>query len=221
MAEIAAEQRALDLPSPTPAEEMVPAGSAGPLESEESEEQVDYGSPLSSYRCEEGVQEEATEMEATEAEPEPKPFAGTLTSFLFFSFVLFFACNFLTQVFYLDTSVIGDTSGNGSGEGALVLGPAPIFETSLEEDILAASPLPEPTPDTPEPSFAQGPIPDMPGPSSHSGGPFPGIFSFNYFFLFFFYLFALGFIYLCIGHRYRPSTERAHIGRLTDHPGSD
>ena len=94
----------------------------------------------------------------------------------------------LTQVFHLDTSVIDNTHGNNLSEGTLVLGLAPIFEPSLEEDISAASPLPEPTPDTPEPSFTQGPIPEMPGSSSHSGGPFPGILSFNIlFFLFFFF----------------------------------
>ena len=93
MAEIAAEQRALDLPSPTPAEEMVPTGSAGPLESEESEEKVDYGSPLSSYHCEENIQEEEAEMEATEAVPKP------LTSIFISLFFLFFVISICLQFF--------------------------------------------------------------------------------------------------------------------------
>ena len=84
MAEIAAEQRALDLPSPTPAAEVVPRGPTDLLESEESEEQVDYGSPLSFCHREEDVQEEEIEMEATEVAP--KPLTGTLTSFSFFCF---------------------------------------------------------------------------------------------------------------------------------------
>ena len=87
MAEIAAERRALDLPSPTPAEEMTPTGPIDPPESEESEEQVDYGSPLSSYRHEENVQAEEVETEAAKVEPEPKPSTGM---FIPFSFIVFF-----------------------------------------------------------------------------------------------------------------------------------
>ena len=90
MAEVAAERRALDLPSPTPAEEVALAGPAGSLESEGSEEQVDYGSPLSSYRHGEDVQAEEVETEAANVEPESRPLAGILIP-PFFLFPLFLA----------------------------------------------------------------------------------------------------------------------------------
>ena len=71
----------MDLPSPTPLESTIPE-EAIPTDRESSEELVDYGSPLSSYRRVEDIEEEDVEMEATEVEP----FSGI---FIFLLLLLF------------------------------------------------------------------------------------------------------------------------------------
>ena len=68
MAETTAEQRVSDLPSSTPLESTIP-GETIPTDRESSEELVDYGSPLSSYRRVEDIEVEDIEMEVTEVGP--------------------------------------------------------------------------------------------------------------------------------------------------------